>query len=88
MIRGSYVPAHRESSLKKSQVAAFLADIEGGVLNRERLLSGYFSLVYAKCGSYRAAARQLAVDWRTVKEIVDADRVRQSAQEGATQPPV
>lgn len=88
MIRGSYVPAHRQSSPKKSQVAAFLADIEEGVLNRERLLSGYFSHVYAKRGSYRAAARQLAVDWRTVKEIVDADCVRQSALEGATQPPV
>lgn len=86
MIRGSYVPARRQSSLKRSQVAEFLADIEKGTLNRDELLSGYFSLVYAKSGSYRATARQLGVDWRTVKEIVDAELVRKFSGSGPNKP--
>ena len=84
--RAVYIPARRQSSLKQTQVAAVLADVEGGVLDRESLLSGYFSLVYSKFGSYRATARQLGVDWRTVKEIVDADRVRQFDEDSTSQP--
>jgi transcriptional regulator with AAA-type ATPase domain len=86
MIRGSYVPARRQSSLKQSQVAEFLADVGKGALDRDALLSGYFSLVYAKSGSYRAAARQLGVDWRTVKEIVDAELVCKFEQGGTNKP--
>ena len=81
LIRGSYVPARRQSSLERSQKTAFLADVEAGVLDRERLLSGYFSLVHAKTGSYRAAGRQLGVDWRTVKGIVDAQSALLSTPE-------
>jgi len=86
MIRGNYVPARRQSSLKKSQLAEFLADVERGALDRDELLSGYFSLVYAKSGSYRATGRLLGVDWRTVKEIVDADLVQKFAEDGTNQP--
>lgn len=73
MIRGSYIPARTQTSLKKSQVAEFLAAVETGTLDRDQLLSGYFSLVHARTGSYRATGRQLGVDWRTVKEIVDVN---------------
>jgi hypothetical protein len=79
MIRGSYVPTVRQSSPKKSRVATFLGAVDGGELSRDKLLTSYFSLVYAKLGSYRAAGRQLGVDWRTVKEVVDAELVRQFA---------
>ncbi len=86
MIRGSYVPARRQLSLEKSQLAEFLGAVESGALDRDELLSGYFSLVYAKSGSYRASGRLLGVDWRTVKEIVDAELVRKFSESGPNKP--
>lgn len=83
MIRGSYVPAHRQTSLETSHVAKFIAEVKAGQLDRDKLLSGYFSLVYVKSGGYRAAGRQLGVDWRTVKAIVDADLARKFAECGS-----
>jgi hypothetical protein len=73
MIRGSYVPARPQTSRETSHVAKFIAEIKEGKLDRDKLLCGYFSLVYAKFGSYRSAGRQLGVDWRTVKEIANDD---------------
>ena len=58
-------------------MARFHKNVEDGDLSREELLTAYFSLVYSKSGSYRAAGRQLGVDWRTVKEIVDSELARQ-----------
>lgn len=78
MVRGSYIPTRRPPS-EKSPLAKFLSDVEGGEINREELLRGYFSLVYAKSGSYRATGRQLGVDYRTVKGLVDAELARQFA---------
>lgn len=86
MIRGRYVPARFQCSLEQSQVSEFLADVEIGALARDELLSQYFSLVYAKSGSYRATARQLGVDWRTVKETVDPDLVQKFKASGTNQP--
>ena len=77
MIRGVYVPAGRQASGRRAPVAQFLQNVEEGDLSREELLTAYFSLVYSKSGSYRAAGRQLGVDWRTVKEIVDPELARQ-----------
>ena len=59
-----------------------LQALEDGDLSREELLTAYFSLVYAKSGSYRAAARQLGVDWRTVKETVDSELAQRFAAAG------
>jgi transcriptional regulator with AAA-type ATPase domain len=78
MVRGSYLP-NRRPPREKSPLAQFLSDVEGGELDREQLLSGYASLVYAKSGSYRATGRQLGIDWRTVKELVNAELVQQFA---------
>lgn len=77
MIRGEYVPTGCQSSTERAPVAKFLKNVEDGDLSREELLTAYFSLVYSKSGSYRAAGRQLGVDWRTVKEIVDSVLARQ-----------
>jgi hypothetical protein len=77
MIRGVYIPTARQGPPEQSQVARFLQNIKEGDLSREELLTGYFSLVYAKSGSYRAAGRRLGIDWRTVKEAVDAELARQ-----------
>ena len=76
MIRGEYVPTERQSPTKRTPVAKFLKNVENGDLSREELLTANFSLVYSKSGSYRAAGRQLGVDWRTVKEIVDSELAR------------
>lgn len=83
MIRGSYTPTRRQSPGEDSPLRKFAADIERGELDRDQLLRGYFSLVYAKSGSYRAAGRQLAVDWRTVKDLVDDGLVRRFAEGGS-----
>ena len=77
MIRGEYVPTERQSPTKRAPVSKLLKSVEDGDLSREELLTAYFSLVYSKSGSYRAAGRQLGVDWRTVKEIVDSELARQ-----------
>jgi hypothetical protein len=76
MIRGEYVPTERPAPTKRAPVAKFLKNVEDGDLSREELLTAYFSLVYSKSGSYRAAGRQLGVDWRTVKENVDSELAR------------
>ena len=79
MIRGTYDPTGRQALTERSRLAKFLKNVEEGDFSREELLTGYFSLVYSKSGSYRAAGRQLGVDWRTVKETVDAELARQLA---------
>lgn len=81
MVRGSYSPTKRRSSPEGSRVVKFLGAVKRGELTREELLTGYFSLVYSKSGSYRAAGRLLGIDWRTVKEVVDVELVRQFAAE-------
>ena len=43
-----------------------------GKLSADALLNQYCKLVYAKVGSYEAAAIQLGLDRRTVKKRVDA----------------
>jgi transcriptional regulator with GAF, ATPase, and Fis domain len=83
MIRGSYTPTRRPSPTEKSPLREFLAQIEGGELDRDELLRGYFSLMYARSGSYRAAGRQLRVDWRTVKDLVDDNLARKFAESGS-----
>lgn len=74
MIRGNYAPSGRaESGVTTSALDQFISDVREGVLSRDQLLRGYFSLVYSSKGSYRSAARQLGVDWRTVKDTVDSE---------------
>jgi transcriptional regulator with AAA-type ATPase domain len=73
VIRGHYLPVHHPFWQRAISRSAYLADVEKGALDRERLLQGYFALVYAQSGSYRAAGKRLGVDWRTVKEIVDKE---------------
>jgi transcriptional regulator with PAS, ATPase and Fis domain len=81
MVRGSYRPTKRRSSPEESQVVKFLEAVKRGELTREELLTGYFSLVYSRSGSYRAAGRLLGIDWRTVKEVLDVELVRQFTAE-------
>ena len=77
MIRGVYVPTRHQTLTKRAPVARFLKTVEDGNFSREELLTAYFSLVYSRSGSYRAAGKRLGVDWRTVKDIVDTELARQ-----------
>ncbi|AMV35494.1 Transcriptional regulatory protein ZraR [Pirellula sp. SH-Sr6A] len=77
VIRGNYLPVHDPFWQKRTPRTDFLSSVEKGSLDRERLLQGYFSLVYAQSGSYRAAGQRLGVDWRTVKEIVEKANLSQ-----------
>lgn len=73
MIRGRFVPARCPQPAEESAMTKFLAKIEGGQLRRDELVTAYVSSVYAKLGSYQAAAQQLGADWRTIKKLVDDD---------------
>lgn len=77
VIRGNYTPARRQRIVDSSPLRGFLTKVEKGELSRDELLRGYFSLVYSNCGSFRAAAKQLGTDWRTVKETIDRKLVLQ-----------
>lgn len=83
LIRGTYVPVPAAPPpVKRTEFEKFLAAVENGELDREKLLQGYFSHVYQKTGSYRTAGQRLGVDWRTVKEIVGIQK-----QDAAPTPP-
>ena len=81
MIRGSYTPTTRGVQRKEAQTARekLLSDVEAGRLKRDELLENYFSLVYSQCGSYRATAKRLDTDWRTIQRLVNRGLVRRFA---------
>jgi transcriptional regulator of acetoin/glycerol metabolism len=66
IIRREYRPARPRAAAEDLFAAARL-----GELTAEELLIRYCTLVYAKEGSYEAAARKLALDRRTVKAHID-----------------
>ncbi len=81
MIRGRYNPLPvGRGSAGDPGAEAFLE----GFLSADALLSLYCKRVYARCGSYEAAGRQLGMDRRTVRRHVEA--VPPSVQAGAPQP--
>ena len=51
--------------------ASLLAEMQSGVLTADDLLRRYCTIVYARTGSYEAAAQRLKLDRRTVKSKVD-----------------
>jgi hypothetical protein len=55
------------------QAAEVAGGLPQGTLPAEELLRRYCTLVYARTGSYEAAARRLGLDRRTVKAKVDRD---------------
>jgi DNA-binding NtrC family response regulator len=66
IIRREYRPARPRAAAEDLFAPARL-----GELTAEELLIRYCTLVYAKEGSYEAAARKLALDRRTVKAHID-----------------
>ena len=56
---------------------ALAADVASATLDAEQLMRRYCTLVYARYGSYEAAARHLGVDRRTVKARIDAEMLEE-----------
>ena len=56
---------------RKGSVESFVDRVRAGVLTSGDLLRHYYALVYKREGSYRAAAKVLGVDWRTVRDKLD-----------------
>jgi len=82
MIRGSYRPSGRTGLPTELKGRARLAAlVTNGELNQDQLIRHYTSLSFAIHGSYAAAADHLQVNWRTVREKLDADLVTDFREE-------
>jgi len=68
LIRRNYRPSGGAS---RNAIEEFTADVRGGKLTADELLSRYVTLVYSRTGSYEETARRLGLDRRTVKAKVD-----------------
>ena len=68
MIRGAYRPSRQGSEAPLDELTRGVGAAE---FTAEELLVRYPALVYARAGSYEAAARRLGLDRRTVKAKVD-----------------
>lgn len=75
-----YDMARRDLSLELA------GQIQQGSLTADELLRCYCTLVYAQTGSYKATARQLDLDHRTVKAKVDHQMLRELVRERAAEP--
>jgi hypothetical protein len=67
MIRKEYHPA---TCVPEDPATVLAVAIRAGELTSDELLTRYYKLVFRRTGSYKAAARQLQVDWRTVKDRI------------------
>ena len=68
-IRKTYRPV--AGALAPSSEDAWLDAARTGRLTAEELLQGYCARAYSKTGNYRAVARALKLDWRTVRLNVE-----------------
>ncbi len=71
MIRNAYQP--RPSATANGWRAVLSRHMLAGDYTADQVLQQYCTLVYAKAGSYEAAARRLDLDRRTVKAKIDPD---------------
>ncbi|MEM9177644.1 MAG: sigma 54-interacting transcriptional regulator [Myxococcota bacterium] len=82
LVQGSYSPP-RTAVLPASLAAAGIAPtLLAGEASAEALLRDYTTRVYAKLGSYEAAARVLGLDRRTVKAKLDPELLEELRAEG------
>ena len=81
LVRGRYEPPQR-AEMPGAARDRLAADVAAGRLDLDSLLGRYFAVIYARSGSYEAAAQALGADWRTVKTRLDRDFLRQLGQDG------
>jgi DNA-binding NtrC family response regulator len=71
LIRRDYRPLAFGSEANADLARDLVEQVAAGILTAEELERRYFTLIYARQGSYQNAAQRLQVDWRTVKAKVD-----------------
>ena len=79
LIRREYRPTSPAAHAPGAPGAAgsLARDVAGANLDAEQLMRRYCTLVYARYGSYEAAARHLGVDRRTVKARIDPEMLEE-----------
>ncbi len=80
LVQGTYLPPRRSGANDTGSPASPRGDGSGiapsilaGEASADALLREYATRVYARCGSYEAAARVLGLDRRTVKAKIDSE---------------
>ncbi len=73
LVQGSYVPPQRGGHASKQQHGEIGSALLRGEASADDLLREYATRVYARTGSYEAAARVLGLDRRTVKAKIDPE---------------
>jgi DNA-binding NtrC family response regulator len=73
LVQGSYAPPRRERGDPATQAAGIRDALLSGEATADELLREYATRVYARVGSYEAAARVLQLDRRTVKAKIDSE---------------
>ena len=74
MIRKEYHPPQAVPGREGDDAHdAFRMAIHEVALSQDELLTRYYTMAYAKTGSYEEAARLLKIDWRTLKGKIDQE---------------
>ena len=73
LVQGTYVPPRRTAGTEPRDAASIAPGLLACESSAEELLREYTTRVYARAGSYEAAARVLGLDRRTVKAKIDPE---------------
>ncbi len=73
LVQGSYAPPRRGHLAVDGAASGISPTLLAGEASADALLRDYTTRVYAKVGSYEAAARVLGLDRRTVKAKIDPE---------------
>ena len=73
LVQGAYVPPRRAEVGAAGDASGIARSLVTGEATAEQLLREYVTRVYARVGSYEAAARVLELDRRTVKAKIDPE---------------
>ncbi|MCR9093861.1 MAG: sigma 54-interacting transcriptional regulator [bacterium] len=82
LVQGSYAPPRRRDAGERLAASGVAPMLLAGEASAEALLRDYTTRVYAKQGSYEAAARVLGLDRRTVKAKLDPELLEELRAEG------
>ena len=86
LVQGTYVPPRRFDVGPTDTGDGIARALLAGEASAEDLLREYTTRVYARVGSYEAAARVLGLDRRTVKAKLDPELLAELAPEKSSTP--